>query len=180
MNFVPKAGLVLAAALLAFSAQAQELTGTLKKIKDTGTITVGHRDASIPFSYYNDQQQPVGYAMDLCARIVDAVKNGDVKAVRAALQQGVSVSGAEPDGTTALHEAVRRENVEMVDVLLAAHADAKAANRYNITPLSLACANGNAALIERLLKAGADPNATSEEGQTALMTAALNGKVDAG
>jgi len=113
------------------------------------------------------------------SRLVDAVKSGDVKAVRTALQQGVSVSAAEPDGTTALHEAVRRENVDMVDVLLAAHADAKAANRYNITPLSLACANGNAALIDRLLKAGADPNATSEEGQTALMTAALNGKVEA-
>jgi glutamate/aspartate transport system substrate-binding protein len=35
---------------------------TLKKIKDTGTITIGHRDASIPFSYYDDQQKPVGYA----------------------------------------------------------------------------------------------------------------------
>ncbi len=51
---------------------AQE--GTLKKIKDTGAITIGHRDASIPFSYYDDQQKPVGYAMDLCLRIVDAVK----------------------------------------------------------------------------------------------------------
>ena len=47
---------------------------TLKKIKDSGVITVGHRDASIPFSYYDDKQQPVGYAMDLCAKIVDAVK----------------------------------------------------------------------------------------------------------
>jgi len=111
--------------------------------------------------------------------LVGAVKSGDVKAVRAALQQGASVSAAAPDGSTALHEAVRRESLEMVEALLAARADARAANRYNITPLSLACASGNAALIERLLKAGADPNATSEEGQTALMTAALNGKVEA-
>jgi ankyrin repeat protein len=111
--------------------------------------------------------------------LIGAVKSGDVKAVRAALQQGASVSAVEPDGSTALHEAVRRENLEMVDVLLAARADVKAATRYNITPLSLACASGNAALIERLLKAGADPNGVSEEGQTALMTAALNGKVDA-
>ena len=51
-----------------------ELTGTLKKIKDSGSITIGHRDASIPFSYYDDKQQPIGYAMDLCARIVDAVR----------------------------------------------------------------------------------------------------------
>ena len=51
---------------------AQE--GTLKKIKDTGAITLGHRESSVPFSYYDDKQQVVGYAMDLCARIVDGVK----------------------------------------------------------------------------------------------------------
>jgi glutamate/aspartate transport system substrate-binding protein len=66
----------LALALLAFAAApvlAQD-TGTLKKIKDSGTITIGFRDASIPFSYLDDQQQPIGYAMDICYRIVDAVK----------------------------------------------------------------------------------------------------------
>ena len=62
------------ALVFAGPAAAQELTGTLKKIKDGNSITIGHRDASIPFSYYDDKQQPVGYAMDLCARIVDAVK----------------------------------------------------------------------------------------------------------
>jgi glutamate/aspartate transport system substrate-binding protein len=49
--------------------------GTLEKIQKTGAITIGHRDASVPFSYYDDKQQPVGYAMDLCLRVVDAVKN---------------------------------------------------------------------------------------------------------
>ena len=63
---------LLAAAALAAPAAAQE--GTLKKIKDSGSITIGHRDASVPFSYYDDKQQPVGYAMDLCMKIVDAVK----------------------------------------------------------------------------------------------------------
>ncbi|MBI4123625.1 MAG: amino acid ABC transporter substrate-binding protein [Betaproteobacteria bacterium] len=62
----------LAGLALAVPAAAQE--GTLKKIKDSGSITIGHRDASIPFSYYDDQQKPIGYAMDLCHRIVDAVK----------------------------------------------------------------------------------------------------------
>src|SRR5688572_5102274 len=62
----------LAAALaLGFQAAAQD---TLKKIKDSGAITIGHRDASIPFSYYDDKQQVIGYAVDLCLRIVDAVK----------------------------------------------------------------------------------------------------------
>lgn len=48
--------------------------GTLKKIRDTGSITIGHREASIPFSYLDDKQQPIGYAMDLCMKVVDAVK----------------------------------------------------------------------------------------------------------
>jgi glutamate/aspartate transport system substrate-binding protein len=65
---------LFAAALLAAPAAAQELTGTLKKIKDTGSITLGHRDTSIPFSYYDDKQQVVGYAMDICYKIVDAIK----------------------------------------------------------------------------------------------------------
>ena len=60
------------AVTLALPAAAQE--GTLKKVKDSGSITIGHRDASDPFSYYDDKQQPVGYAIDLCMRIVDAVK----------------------------------------------------------------------------------------------------------
>jgi glutamate/aspartate transport system substrate-binding protein len=65
--------LVAAATLLAGPAIAQD-SGTLKKIKDTGAITLGHRDSSIPFSYYDDRQNVVGYAMDLCNRIADAVK----------------------------------------------------------------------------------------------------------
>ena len=65
---------VVAAAALSLSAAAGAQEGTLKKIKDSGSITIGHRDASLPFSYYDDKQQPVGYAMDLCHRIVDAVK----------------------------------------------------------------------------------------------------------
>jgi glutamate/aspartate transport system substrate-binding protein len=62
------------AASLAAPAIAQELTGTLKKIKDTGVIYVGHRESSIPFSFLDDKQQPVGYSMDLCYKIVEAVK----------------------------------------------------------------------------------------------------------
>ena len=65
---------LLAAGALAFAGAALAQEGTLKKIKESGAITIGHRDASVPFSYYDDKQQPVGYAMDLCHRIVDAVK----------------------------------------------------------------------------------------------------------
>src|SRR3978361_212325 len=68
-------GLAFAAALCVGQADAQELTGTLKKIKETGTITIGYRDSSIPFSYLDDNQKPIGFAIDICLRIVDAVKN---------------------------------------------------------------------------------------------------------
>jgi glutamate/aspartate transport system substrate-binding protein len=62
---------LLAGCALAGAASAAD---TLKKIKDSGSITLGHRDSSIPFSYYDDKQKVVGYAMDICYKIVDAVK----------------------------------------------------------------------------------------------------------
>src|ERR1039458_3431857 len=73
-RFASLTAAIVAMAALAAPAVAQELTGTLKKVKESGTITIGHRDSSIPFSYYDDKQQPVGYAMDICLKIVDAVK----------------------------------------------------------------------------------------------------------
>ncbi len=68
-------GLALAAICCAGQTNAEELTGTLKKIKETGTINIGYRDSSIPFSYLDDNQKPIGFAIDICYRIVDAVKN---------------------------------------------------------------------------------------------------------
>ncbi|KDB10405.1 ABC-type transporter, periplasmic subunit family 3 [Burkholderia sp. lig30] len=64
-----------AAALCAFAGgvHAQE-TGTLKKIKDAGMISLGHRESSIPFSYYDEKQQVVGYSRDFQMKVVDAVK----------------------------------------------------------------------------------------------------------
>ena len=64
----------MVAAFVTGIAAAQAPTGALKKIKDSGEITLGHRDASVPFSYLDDKQQPVGYSMDLCLRVADAVK----------------------------------------------------------------------------------------------------------
>ena len=54
---------------------AADLDGTLKKIKETKTITLGYRESSIPLSYLDGKQQPVGYSMDVCMEIVDAVKD---------------------------------------------------------------------------------------------------------
>jgi glutamate/aspartate transport system substrate-binding protein len=64
----------LALALLAVPAASQELTGTLRKIKDSGTLTLGHRETSIPFSYLDERQQPIGYSIDICAAVVEEVK----------------------------------------------------------------------------------------------------------
>jgi glutamate/aspartate transport system substrate-binding protein len=62
---------MLATCAMTGIASAQD---TLKKIRDSNSITIGHRDSSIPFSYYDDKQQAVGYAMDICMKIVDAIK----------------------------------------------------------------------------------------------------------
>jgi len=67
-------GLALAASFCAGQAYAEELSGTLKKIKETGVIAIGIRDSSIPFSYLDDNQKPIGFTIDICYRIVDAVK----------------------------------------------------------------------------------------------------------
>jgi glutamate/aspartate transport system substrate-binding protein len=64
----------LVAPLLATAdARAQELTGTLKKIKDGKTVTLGYRESSIPFSYVNRVGEPIGYSIDLCSAVVDEV-----------------------------------------------------------------------------------------------------------
>ncbi|MFC6335760.1 glutamate/aspartate ABC transporter substrate-binding protein [Pseudomonas sp. CCM 7891] len=87
MRIVPHIlGAAIAAALISTPVFAAELTGTLKKIKESGTITLGHRDASIPFSYIADASgKPVGYSHDIQLAIVKAVekdlgmKEGELK-----------------------------------------------------------------------------------------------------
>ncbi|WP_246799452.1 amino acid ABC transporter substrate-binding protein [Bradyrhizobium sp. CCBAU 51753] len=66
--------MALFATTMSAPAYAQSPGGTLAKIRDSGEIRLGHRDVSVPFSYLDDNQKPVGFAMDLCGRIVDAVK----------------------------------------------------------------------------------------------------------
>jgi uncharacterized protein len=107
---------------------------------------------------------------------IQAVKQRDVKTVRALLRAHVPVNAPEADGTTALHWAVRADDVEMIRMLIGAGADVKAATRLGITPLGLAAVNGSAAAMEPLLKAGADANAASPEGETVLMTASRTGQ----
>jgi glutamate/aspartate transport system substrate-binding protein len=65
--------LAVALLLAASGARAQELTGTLKKVKDSKTVILGYRESSIPFSYVNKLGKPIGYSIDLCNAVVDEV-----------------------------------------------------------------------------------------------------------
>ena len=64
----------IAMTLLLVAAGAWAQAGTLDKIKKSGTIVLGHREASIPFSYIGDNRQPVGYSVELCQRVAASVK----------------------------------------------------------------------------------------------------------
>jgi glutamate/aspartate transport system substrate-binding protein len=65
---------VPAVVMLAAGAFAQA-SPTLKKIQERGAIVIGHRDASVPFSYIDQNQKPIGFTVDLCLKIADAVKD---------------------------------------------------------------------------------------------------------
>ena len=71
----PLAALLLAAITGLAGAQTDPalLTGTLAKVRQTGSITIGHRESSIPFSYRSARGEPIGYSIDLCKLLVDAV-----------------------------------------------------------------------------------------------------------
>jgi len=68
-------GLLLAGAVALPPALGQELTGTLKKIKESGSVVIGYRESSLPFSYLNAARLPIGYSIDLCLEIVEEAKD---------------------------------------------------------------------------------------------------------
>jgi len=73
------AGLLAAAALATgVTATAQEapatLTGTLAKVRETGAITIGYRESSVPFSFLNARNEPIGYSIELCRELVTAIE----------------------------------------------------------------------------------------------------------
>ena len=49
-------------------------TPVLDRIRDTGIVRVAHRESSVPFSFYDADKKPIGYAMDLCLRVVDKLR----------------------------------------------------------------------------------------------------------
>jgi glutamate/aspartate transport system substrate-binding protein len=66
---------LLSTFLLAGPALGQKLTGTLKKIKTTGTLVIGYRDSSPPFSFMGPDKRPIGYSIDLCMNVASAIEN---------------------------------------------------------------------------------------------------------
>lgn len=69
------AAFLAALLVLAAPAQAQELTGTLAKARATGTIALGYRESSVPFSYLNARKEPIGYSIELCRALVTAIED---------------------------------------------------------------------------------------------------------
>ena len=67
---VSVSSLCLAATIAVALPAAAEPGAVLKKIKDTGEITLGYRESSIPFSYLDDKAQPVGYSIELCLSLI--------------------------------------------------------------------------------------------------------------
>lgn len=63
-----------AVGLAALGMSGAAVADTLAKVKESGVFTIGHRDASIPLSYYDDKQQPIGYSMEICQKVAEAVK----------------------------------------------------------------------------------------------------------
>ena len=122
---------------------------------------------------------PVPAAWSADVRLLDAVRNGDPKAVRELLKNHADVNAAQPDGSTALVLAADRNDLEVADLLIRAGASVNAANEYGATALYVACASGNIAMIQLLLEAKANPNASLVSGETPLMTAVDKGNLDA-
>ena len=65
---------LLVAPFMGSPASAQEDSFVLKRIKERGVVNVGHREASIPFSYIGPDGKPIGYSIDLCMKIVERIK----------------------------------------------------------------------------------------------------------
>jgi len=75
MNYIKVViGASLAALMLVGPAQGQELSGTLKKIKTSGTFTIGYRESSPPFSFIGTDKRPKGYSIDLCMNVASAIQ----------------------------------------------------------------------------------------------------------
>ena len=111
--------------------------------------------------------------------VADAAMQQDVAAVRALLQQGADVNGAQGDGMTALHWAAERGDQELAALLLSAGANPGAATRIGRhTPLHVAAKGGHHRVVRLLLDAKADVSALTTTGAAPLHFAAASGSAE--
>jgi len=111
---------LFAATLLTCLAMQAQAGAILDRIKHSGRITIAHREASVPFSYLDGQRRPVGYAMDLCQRLVEAVGRTvghkalavDLKLVTSATRiETMADAAADLECESTTNTAERRERV---------------------------------------------------------------------
>lgn len=116
------------------------------------------------------------YTRSVVAPVADAAMRGDAAAVRALIEKGSDVNGAQGDGMTALHWAASRGDSAMAALLLRRNANVAATTRIGaFTPLHIAAQNGNASVVRALLAAKADARAQNENGVSVLHFAAMGG-----
>ena len=102
MKLLPKSAFILAAAVFALGAQAQDLTGTLKKIKDTGTITLGARESSGALAYTLGDGKYVGFHTEMSEKIAaDLAKQ--LKRARSSIPLNISEGSHARGGRRNLH-----------------------------------------------------------------------------
>ena len=89
----PLAVLSAVVALLALPAQAQS---TLEKVKESGSISLAYRESSIPFSYLDDKAQPVGFGVEICDKVVEAIKVATGRKDLKVTRQGVTSANRIP------------------------------------------------------------------------------------
>lgn len=109
--------------------------------------------------------------------LADAIQAGRRDVALRLIGQGVPVTDAQADGTTALHWAVYRADLELAKRLVAAGARADTRNSYGASPIAEAARLGSPELVDLLVRAGADVDAANHDGQTALMLAIRTGSV---
>lgn len=129
----PASCAAVAALMLAAPAVAEDLTGTLQKIKETGAITIGYRETSMPFSYIDDSQKPIGFALDICYKIVDEVKATlkldklEIKLTPVSSATRIPLIG---NGTIDLECASTTNNIERQKLVAFSHSYFLTANRF--------------------------------------------------
>jgi ABC-type amino acid transport substrate-binding protein len=188
--------LVLALTLNA-PASASELTGTLKRVKSTGTLVIGHREASRPFSFVNEQGEAAGYAVDLCLRVAAAVKEQlgldrlETRFVALTAENRIDkVADGSVDiecGNTT-NTLSRAERVDFTNTMfitgasLLTRADGKIAGVTELNGKSVSVVVGTTteqALTERLAKSLIDAKVVKVKDHNEGIEALLDGRVDA-